>query len=170
MVCAQQTKIPGEYNRAIATGEVYKHKNTLPSEVLNYIKNVYRELSSTNYIYNLLAKCLHMAEETDQAIEEPDEIMHINRDSESKYEKSDRHETQELQDHRNGVFPDVTGIKLVPISPNQNALRIASGTEQTLIRKEDTISLISYPVFVLFSITINGGQLSTGGIVQTVGE
>ncbi|GFW92057.1 uncharacterized protein TNCV_2153361 [Trichonephila clavipes] len=32
-------------------------------------------------------------DETDQAIEEPDEIMHINRDSESKYEKSDRHET-----------------------------------------------------------------------------
>ncbi|GFU97450.1 uncharacterized protein TNCV_1913051 [Trichonephila clavipes] len=35
-------------------------------------------------------------DETDQAIEEPDEIMHINRDSESKYEKSDRHETQWL--------------------------------------------------------------------------
>ncbi|GFX55159.1 uncharacterized protein TNCV_1156201 [Trichonephila clavipes] len=35
-------------------------------------------------------------DETDQAIEEPDEIMHINRDSESKYEKSDRHETFEL--------------------------------------------------------------------------
>ncbi|GFX42740.1 uncharacterized protein TNCV_2196971 [Trichonephila clavipes] len=35
-------------------------------------------------------------DETDQAIEEPDEIMHINRDSESKYDKSDRHETFEL--------------------------------------------------------------------------
>ncbi|GFV94273.1 uncharacterized protein TNCV_2267271 [Trichonephila clavipes] len=34
-------------------------------------------------------------DETDQGIEEPDEIMHINRDSESKYEKSDRHETFE---------------------------------------------------------------------------
>ncbi|GFX75931.1 long-chain-fatty-acid--CoA ligase 6 [Trichonephila clavipes] len=35
-------------------------------------------------------------DETDQAIEEPDEIMHINRDSESKYDKSDRLETFEL--------------------------------------------------------------------------
>ncbi|GFW46542.1 hypothetical protein TNCV_1936121 [Trichonephila clavipes] len=35
-----------EYNRAITTGEVYKRKNTLPSEVLNCIKNVYRELST----------------------------------------------------------------------------------------------------------------------------
>ncbi|GFV09566.1 uncharacterized protein TNCV_3159631 [Trichonephila clavipes] len=26
-----------EYNLAITTGEVYKHKNTLPSKVLNYI-------------------------------------------------------------------------------------------------------------------------------------
>ncbi|GFW74267.1 uncharacterized protein TNCV_2524711 [Trichonephila clavipes] len=45
---------------------------------------------------------------------------------------------------------DVTGIKLGPdLSPNQNALRIASGTEPTLIRKEDTTPLISCPVFVL---------------------
>ncbi|GFU95005.1 hypothetical protein TNCV_1410591, partial [Trichonephila clavipes] len=35
-------------------------------------------------------------DETVQTNEEPDEIMHINRDSESKYEKSDRHETFEL--------------------------------------------------------------------------
>ncbi|GFY23088.1 hypothetical protein TNCV_3763281 [Trichonephila clavipes] len=34
--------------------------------------------------------------ETDQAIEEPAEIMHINEDSESKYEKSVKHETFEL--------------------------------------------------------------------------
>ncbi|GFW23390.1 uncharacterized protein TNCV_3804891 [Trichonephila clavipes] len=39
-------------------------------------------------------------------------------------------------------FLDVTCIKPCPdISPNQNALRIASGTEQTLIRKEDTTPL-----------------------------
>ncbi|GFS96101.1 uncharacterized protein TNCV_3309181 [Trichonephila clavipes] len=44
-----------EYNRAITTGEVYKHKNTLPSELINCIKNVYRELSTANH----LAKCLH---------------------------------------------------------------------------------------------------------------
>ncbi|GFW67596.1 hypothetical protein TNCV_3392671 [Trichonephila clavipes] len=44
-----------EYNRAITTGEVYKHKNTLPSEMLNCIKNVYRELSTLNF----LVKCLH---------------------------------------------------------------------------------------------------------------
>ncbi|GFV87084.1 uncharacterized protein TNCV_5113021 [Trichonephila clavipes] len=43
------------YNRAITTGEVYKHKNTLPSEVLHCIKDLYRELSTPN----LLAKCLH---------------------------------------------------------------------------------------------------------------
>ncbi|GFT45109.1 uncharacterized protein TNCV_1736921 [Trichonephila clavipes] len=34
--------------------------------------------------------------ETDQAIEEPTEIMHMNQDSESKYQKSVRHETFEL--------------------------------------------------------------------------
>ncbi|GFV66194.1 uncharacterized protein TNCV_369921 [Trichonephila clavipes] len=47
-------------------------------------------------------------------------------------------------------FLDVTEIKRVlDLFPNQNALRIASGTEPTLIRKEDTIPLISCPVFVL---------------------
>ncbi|GFV51371.1 uncharacterized protein TNCV_3736751 [Trichonephila clavipes] len=47
-------------------------------------------------------------------------------------------------------FLDVTGIKPCPdLSPSQNALRIASGTEPTLIRKEDTTPLISCPVFVL---------------------
>ncbi|GFT67505.1 uncharacterized protein TNCV_2361101 [Trichonephila clavipes] len=47
-------------------------------------------------------------------------------------------------------FLDVTPIKPGPyLSPNQNALRIASGTEPTLILKEDTIPLISCPVFVL---------------------
>ncbi|GFT71238.1 uncharacterized protein TNCV_3002301 [Trichonephila clavipes] len=44
-----------EYNREITTGDVYKLKNTLPSEVLNCLKNVYREGSAPN----LLAKCLH---------------------------------------------------------------------------------------------------------------
>ncbi|GFU94190.1 uncharacterized protein TNCV_4162681 [Trichonephila clavipes] len=34
--------------------------------------------------------------ETDPAIEQAAEIMHINQDRESKYEKSDRHETFEL--------------------------------------------------------------------------
>ncbi|GFT29784.1 uncharacterized protein TNCV_4891821 [Trichonephila clavipes] len=39
-------------------------------------------------------------------------------------------------------FLDVTGIKPCPeLSPNQNVLRIASGTEPTLIRKEDTTPL-----------------------------
>ncbi|GFW88055.1 uncharacterized protein TNCV_217271 [Trichonephila clavipes] len=39
-------------------------------------------------------------------------------------------------------FLDVTGIKPCPyLSPNENALRIASGTEPTLIRKEDTTPL-----------------------------
>ncbi|GFV42710.1 uncharacterized protein TNCV_840651 [Trichonephila clavipes] len=47
-------------------------------------------------------------------------------------------------------FLDVTGIKPGPdLAPNQNALRIASGTEPTLIRKEDTTPLISCPVIVL---------------------
>ncbi|GFX46772.1 uncharacterized protein TNCV_4039201 [Trichonephila clavipes] len=34
--------------------------------------------------------------QTDQAIKEPAEIMHINQDSENKYEKSDRHEISEF--------------------------------------------------------------------------
>ncbi|GFW45615.1 uncharacterized protein TNCV_3245531 [Trichonephila clavipes] len=39
-------------------------------------------------------------------------------------------------------FLDVTGIKPCPdLSSNQNALRIASGTEPTLILKEDTTQL-----------------------------
>ncbi|GFY13518.1 uncharacterized protein TNCV_4958881 [Trichonephila clavipes] len=47
-------------------------------------------------------------------------------------------------------FLDVTGIKPGPdLSPNQNVLGSASGTEPTLIRKEDTTSLISCPVFGL---------------------
>ncbi|GFT74933.1 uncharacterized protein TNCV_2445491 [Trichonephila clavipes] len=46
-------------------------------------------------------------------------------------------------------FLDVAGIKPGPyLSPNQNALRITSGTEPTLILKEDTIPLISCPVFL----------------------
>ncbi|GFW28591.1 uncharacterized protein TNCV_2317391 [Trichonephila clavipes] len=47
-------------------------------------------------------------------------------------------------------FLDVTGIKPCPdLSPNQNALRIASGTEPTLIRKEDTTPLTVVQFFVL---------------------
>ncbi|GFX40594.1 uncharacterized protein TNCV_2373781 [Trichonephila clavipes] len=47
-------------------------------------------------------------------------------------------------------FLDVTGIKpCTDLSSNQNAFRIASGTEPTLIRKEDTTPLISCPVFVV---------------------
>ncbi|GFY23638.1 uncharacterized protein TNCV_1039371 [Trichonephila clavipes] len=47
-------------------------------------------------------------------------------------------------------LPDVTGIKAGPdLSSNQNALRIASGAEKTLIRKEDSTRLISCTVFVL---------------------
>ncbi|GFY19688.1 uncharacterized protein TNCV_4648601 [Trichonephila clavipes] len=39
-------------------------------------------------------------------------------------------------------FLDVTGIKPCPdLSANQNALRITSGTEPTLVRKEDTTPL-----------------------------
>ncbi|GFW72033.1 uncharacterized protein TNCV_4789211 [Trichonephila clavipes] len=47
-------------------------------------------------------------------------------------------------------FLSVARIKPgLDLSPNQNALRIASGTEPTLIRKEDMTPLISCPVFVL---------------------
>ncbi|GFV20944.1 uncharacterized protein TNCV_2704241 [Trichonephila clavipes] len=47
-------------------------------------------------------------------------------------------------------FFNVTGIKPCPdLSQNQNSMRIASGTEATLIRKEDTTPLICCPVFVL---------------------
>ncbi|GFV59579.1 hypothetical protein TNCV_4259721 [Trichonephila clavipes] len=44
-----------EYNRAITTVEVSKHKNPLPSEVFNYIKNVctgsYQQLTSLPNAY-----------------------------------------------------------------------------------------------------------------------
>ncbi|GFY11854.1 hypothetical protein TNCV_4973541 [Trichonephila clavipes] len=70
-------------------------------------------------------------------------------------------------------FLDVTGIKPCPdLSPNQNALRIASGTEPTLIRKEDTTPLTVVQFFAPCT-TVNGGgvgdQLSTGGSVQDGG-
>ncbi|GFW44977.1 uncharacterized protein TNCV_4512911 [Trichonephila clavipes] len=46
-------------------------------------------------------------------------------------------------------FLNVTGIKPCPdLFSNQNALRIVSGTETTLICKGDTTQLISCPVFV----------------------
>ncbi|GFY33495.1 hypothetical protein TNCV_4538231 [Trichonephila clavipes] len=76
---------------------------------------------------------------------------------------------QELQDHRNGVFLDVTGIKPCPdLSPNQNTLRIASGTESTLIRKGTRLHL-SVVRFCALCTTVNGGvggRLSMGGSVQ----
>ncbi|GFX26347.1 uncharacterized protein TNCV_949451 [Trichonephila clavipes] len=47
-------------------------------------------------------------------------------------------------------FLYVTCIKpCLDLFPNQKAFKIASGTEPTLIRKEDTTPLISCPVFVL---------------------
>ncbi|GFW65393.1 hypothetical protein TNCV_396591 [Trichonephila clavipes] len=69
-------------------------------------------------------------------------------------------------------FLNVTGIKPCPdLSPNQNALRIAYGTEPTLIRKEDTTPQLSS--FCALCTTVNGGvgdQLSTGGSVQDGGR
>ncbi|GFW71748.1 uncharacterized protein TNCV_219621 [Trichonephila clavipes] len=67
-------------------------------------------------------------------------------------------------------FLDVTGIKAGPdLSPNQNTLRIASGTEPTLIRRgHDSIDQLSS--FCALCTTVNGGQLSTGGIVQDGGR
>ncbi|GFW13338.1 uncharacterized protein TNCV_3767551 [Trichonephila clavipes] len=56
-----------------------------------------------------------------------------------------QHKTSPDKDSRATVtvsFLDVTGIKPCPdFSPNQNALKIASGTEPTLIHKEDTTPL-----------------------------
>ncbi|GFX93028.1 uncharacterized protein TNCV_139721 [Trichonephila clavipes] len=48
-------------------------------------------------------------------------------------------------------FLDVTGMKPRPdLSPNQNALRIASGTEPTIMRKQDmnplTLFVLSEPL------------------------
>ncbi|GFX88364.1 HTH_Tnp_Tc3_2 domain-containing protein [Trichonephila clavipes] len=56
--------------------------------------------------------------------------------------------------------------------PNQNALRITSGTEPTLIHEEHTTPLVSCPVFVLSASLhhIIGGQLSTGGSIQDGGR
>ncbi|GFS59945.1 uncharacterized protein TNCV_3957411 [Trichonephila clavipes] len=88
-----------------------------------------------------------------------------------------QHNASPDKDSRSTVtvsFLDVTGIKPgLDRSPNQNALRIASGTEPTLIRKEDTTPLISCPVFWALCTNVNsgvGGQLSTGGSVQNGGR
>ncbi|GFU33717.1 uncharacterized protein TNCV_2047901 [Trichonephila clavipes] len=49
-------------------------------------------------------------------------------------------------------FLDVTGIKPCPyLSPNQNSLSIASGTEPTLIRKEDPESIYQLSSFCALS-------------------
>ncbi|GFW05061.1 uncharacterized protein TNCV_598551 [Trichonephila clavipes] len=72
-----------------------------PTEALSWEQSC-EERRQSKFTRNLLPweNCLfvtnNLEDETDQAIEEPEEIMHINRDSESKYEKSDRHETFEL--------------------------------------------------------------------------
>ncbi|GFV98785.1 uncharacterized protein TNCV_2913021 [Trichonephila clavipes] len=70
-------------------------------------------------------------------------------------------------------FLDVTRIKPgSDLSPNQNVLRISSGTKQTLLRKElDSIDQLSS--FWALCTTVNGGvggQLSTGGSVQDGGR
>ncbi|GFX72587.1 uncharacterized protein TNCV_4061831 [Trichonephila clavipes] len=56
-----------------------------------------------------------------------------------------KHNVSPDKNSRTGImvsFLDVTGIKPCPdLSPNQNALRISSGTEPTLIRKEDMTPL-----------------------------
>ncbi|XP_068084596.1 uncharacterized protein [Anabrus simplex] len=44
-----------KYNRAIAAGEQYSHRHSLPVEVCNVIKPVFRSLTDQN----LLRKCLH---------------------------------------------------------------------------------------------------------------
>ncbi|GFX43383.1 uncharacterized protein TNCV_4874031 [Trichonephila clavipes] len=70
-------------------------------------------------------------------------------------------------------FLDVTGKKPCPdLSPNQNALRIASGTEPTLIRKEDTTPLISCPGLCSSHHCKRWRRWSTfnGGSVQDVGR
>lgn len=43
------------YNRAIHTGEIYRHKNSLPEVVMECIKDVYRDLANPQ----LLSRCLH---------------------------------------------------------------------------------------------------------------
>ncbi|GFT93679.1 uncharacterized protein TNCV_1920541 [Trichonephila clavipes] len=70
-------------------------------------------------------------------------------------------------------FLDIIGIKPCPdLSPNQNALRIASGTEPTLIRKEGHDSIDQLSSFCALCTTVNGGvggQLSTGGSIRDGG-
>ncbi|GFW46550.1 hypothetical protein TNCV_1936201 [Trichonephila clavipes] len=71
-------------------------------------------------------------------------------------------------------FLDVTGIKpCTDLSSNQNALRIASGTEPTLIRKKGHDFIDQLSSFCALCNTINGGvggQLSMGGSVQDGGR
>ncbi|GFX94719.1 hypothetical protein TNCV_4799961 [Trichonephila clavipes] len=61
------------------------------SEITDNFKSSASESESSDDGFVLLPKV-----ETDQAIEEPTEIMLINQDSESKYQKSVRDETFEL--------------------------------------------------------------------------
>ncbi|GFV67338.1 uncharacterized protein TNCV_3670931 [Trichonephila clavipes] len=70
-------------------------------------------------------------------------------------------------------FLDVTGIKPCPdVSPNQNALRIASGTEPTLSRKEDTtpLTVVQFLCSLHHCKRWRRWSISTGGSVQDGGR
>ncbi|GFV17759.1 hypothetical protein TNCV_4407931 [Trichonephila clavipes] len=84
--CCLSKDPPDIENLLSLNPKVYCRASVVPSAQTKINKRLWKRNSDK--------KCAE--DETDQAIEEPDEIMHINRDSESKYDKSDRHETFEL--------------------------------------------------------------------------
>ncbi|GFV82455.1 uncharacterized protein TNCV_3982471 [Trichonephila clavipes] len=94
--CAMSQHLPTHFSW---TDEDVNFMNVPDDSEIGYIFEV--DLEYPDELHDL-HNCYPLApekieeDETDQAIEEPDEIMHINRDSESKYDKSDRHETFEL--------------------------------------------------------------------------
>ncbi|GFX10187.1 hypothetical protein TNCV_1865851 [Trichonephila clavipes] len=67
--------------------------------------------------------------ETDQAREETAEIININHDSESKFQKSDEHETFELKGKFSKVLPKELQEKYEAMSVAQDTLRPVKKTQ-----------------------------------------
>ncbi|GFW12585.1 hypothetical protein TNCV_818371 [Trichonephila clavipes] len=79
---------------------------------------------------------------------------------------------RQLKDHQNDLFPCITGVKLCfNLSPNHLALRIACGTETSLVCKEndsvDEMSSFYAPYTILNGVV--DSQLSKGCSVQDDG-
>lgn len=57
-LCPQGEESWCKFNKAICKGEIYKHKSSLPEEVLKSIKTIFKDLSDKNCVTNALMAVL----------------------------------------------------------------------------------------------------------------